>query len=175
MSDPLDLPNEMMEPGRITCHLGGIERLLGVTKQALTDNTKLGNIVRLSRDLYDVVASVQNYTDHLRKRASGRMGRSGTVDAIEEGALLRRAQREMMELKRQQLDGKLISIPDLEELWKAHVTGIKQMILAWHERVAFELPHLTKHDIQVMKRVAEEVLRSNAMQGGMPLPEPPRE
>jgi phage terminase Nu1 subunit (DNA packaging protein) len=60
------------------------------------------------RDRYLLAPSVRNYVRHLREIAAGRQGNE--LNAVDENARLRIAQRRNMELKNAALEGKLVSI-----------------------------------------------------------------
>jgi phage terminase Nu1 subunit (DNA packaging protein) len=149
--------------------------MLDCDERTVQKLAQAGVVIRLDRGKYNALLSARNYIAHLRERAAGRESKDSQVDAVTENALLKRASRGLIELKQQQAAGKLIDIEELKELWRLHILGIKAMVLAWPSRVAFELPHLTPHDISKMKLVAEEVLRNNQLGADLPpLPDPPQ-
>lgn len=139
---------------------------------------QLGLLVKIKHGRYALLPSVQKVIVYLREQAAGRTTKDGKIDPMEESAYLKRAQRELAETRIKREMGELITIPELTEVWGEIIKSVKSMVLAWPSRVTFELPHLTPHDREVMKRVTEEVLRSNSIAGHPdigPLPESPRD
>jgi phage terminase Nu1 subunit (DNA packaging protein) len=159
-------------PGVVPVDVVRLGAIVGLDKRTIQRHAEAGIFVKIAHGKYDLFQSVKNYCEHLRSMAAGRQSKDGEIDAVTENALLKRTSRRLMEIKMEQVAGRLISIPELEELWGVHIRGVKQMVLAWPDRCAFELPHLTPHDIKVLKRTAEEVLRNNTLASAEAAPVP---
>ena len=100
--------------------------------------------------------SVRNYVRHLREVAAGRQG--SELNAIDENARLKIAQRKNYELKNAALEGELISMDDLKEAWGVIVGTLKAMVLSIPSRCQEKLPHLPLADIEAIRKVARKVL-----------------
>jgi phage terminase Nu1 subunit (DNA packaging protein) len=71
--------------------------------------------------------------------------------------------RRMNELKLARVEGKMIDIDELRALWGELVTEFRRISLSIPVRCAAELPHLTRHDINVMERECKDALRLNTL------------
>jgi phage terminase Nu1 subunit (DNA packaging protein) len=150
--------------------------MLNCDERTVQKYAAAGLAVRVGRGLYAPLDTARNIITHLRARAEGRESKDGQVDAVTENALLRRAQREIIEMQRDQKAGQLISISELEALWSALVTGERRMIESIPDQIAAEFPDMGSFEIARMKAVCERVLRESALPPKLgPLPDPPTE
>lgn len=133
--------------------IGEISALLGVTPTAIRELASQGVVKRLERGSYDLDASVTAYCAHLRQGASGRGGELAT-----ERARLAREQADAAAMKNRQLRGELVSVAEVERVWKASVRTIRAGILALPTRVQQRLPHLTAFDVAEIDAEARTVL-----------------
>jgi phage terminase Nu1 subunit (DNA packaging protein) len=96
-----------------TVSFEALARLFDCTPQLITKLVREGIVVKAGHGKYQLALSVRNYIRHLRDQAAGRRGKDGSVDAITEGALLKREQRKNYELKNAILNGSAIPAPGL--------------------------------------------------------------
>jgi phage terminase Nu1 subunit (DNA packaging protein) len=68
------------------------------------------------------------------------------------------AQRRLTEIKIKQLEGELISLPEVRAAWAEIALNVKQMFLSLPGRVRFTLPHLTGKDQKVIDALVREML-----------------
>jgi phage terminase Nu1 subunit (DNA packaging protein) len=140
----------------------------GVTRQSLAGllDLDLSSIAELTRSgilvgsgvrgRYLLAPSVRNYVRHLREIAAGRQGNE--LNAVDENARLKIAQRRNYDLKNAALEGALVSMDDLTEAWGVVVGTIKAMVLSIPSRCQEKLPHLPLGDIEAIRKVARKVL-----------------
>lgn len=149
----------------------------GLSPRQISDLAKSRHVVQVDRGKFDLFESIDTYCRYQRRVSRLHTSADGTVDAVAESALLKRANREIIEMRRAQLEGKLISIDEIEELWGHIMRTFRSMLQAVPSRVAFSRPHLTKDDIKAIQQECLEILRLNAL-GDMkvgPLPAPEKE
>jgi phage terminase Nu1 subunit (DNA packaging protein) len=144
--------------------------ITGKDAQQLSRLASAGAVVRISRGRYDVVQSVRGIIRHYAERAAGREAKDGSVDAVKANALFKDSLRKLNELMAAEIEGRVISLEDVEEAWGALVETTRDLILSLPGRIRFDIPHLTGADQDVMNRVVCEVLEENAIQGAPRLP-----
>jgi len=130
-----------------------------------------GIVIRTARGRYLLSPSVTNYVRHLRAQAAGRMGSDDAIDAIKEGALLKREQRRNYELKNAVLEAAAIPVEAIEPAWSRVVRAVRAGILAAPSKIRFELPHLTAFDAEKIEGVLRMVLEDAACGDASPNPE----
>lgn len=108
---------------------------LGVTSQSIAAFANDGKVVRIARGKYDLLASVQTYTAHLREVAAARGGEAQILDLNQERARLAREQADGQELKNRQLRRELVSAADVEREWSDILRKVRAGILAVTSRV----------------------------------------
>jgi phage terminase Nu1 subunit (DNA packaging protein) len=129
-----------------------------------------GLVVRMSRGKFALIESVANVVSHYRERLAGHTSADGKIDAMKSNALLKEAQRRLVELKYQQLDGQLISLPDIEVLWSDLVRNSRMLFESFPVRARFELQHLSDADQLALERLVGVMLEEMAIKGEAPLP-----
>lgn len=80
------------------------------------------------------------------------------LDSVAEGALLKKTQRELAELRRDALLGKLVPIAETADKWEGILRTVRGMILALPARIHADMPHLTFEDVETIRRVVRQVL-----------------
>jgi phage terminase Nu1 subunit (DNA packaging protein) len=131
--------------------------LLDLDTQSLRKLKHAGIVVGSGvRGRYLLAPSVRNYVRHLREVAAGRQGNE--LNAVDENARLKIAQRRNYDLKNAALEGALVSMDDLTEAWGAIVGTIKAMVLSIPARCQEKLPHLPLGDVEGIRRIARKVL-----------------
>lgn len=118
-----------------TVGTGELADYLGVTSQSIAAFANDGKVVRISRGKYDLKASVQTYTSHLREVAAARGGEGQILDLNQERARLAREQADGQELKNRQLRKELVSASDVEREWSDVLRKVRAGILAVTSRV----------------------------------------
>jgi phage terminase Nu1 subunit (DNA packaging protein) len=106
--------------------------------------------------------------EHLREAAGGR----GTGEAMREGAALKAAQRRLVELRYQQMDGSVLSLADVEAVWADLVTATKWLFLALPERARAAWPQLGDQGQAAMAQLCAAMLRETALKGRPHMPGP---
>lgn len=114
---------------------GDLADYLGVTSQSIAAFANDNKVVRLSRGKYDLKASVQLYTAHLREVAAARGGETAVLDLTQERARLAREQADSQELKNRQLRKELVPASDVEREWSDILRKVRAGILAVTSRV----------------------------------------
>ena len=133
-----------------------------------------GKLVRAERRGYFLMReSLQTYIAHLQEAAAGRKSEDGRHGVAAELAQLKAAQRQLVEMKIAQMRGDTISVAETELLWGTLVRDVRSMILSLPVRAKGELPHLLPSEIEVLKRVARQMLTELRDLGDQPpLPSP---
>lgn len=118
-----------------TVGAGELANWLGVLSQSIAAFANDGKVVRIARGKYDLKASIQTYTAHLREVAAARGGESQILDLTQERARLAREQADGQELKNRTLRGELVSSSDVEREWSDICRKVRAGILATTSRV----------------------------------------
>jgi phage terminase Nu1 subunit (DNA packaging protein) len=118
-----------------TVGAGELADYLGVSSQSIAAFANDGKVVRVSRGKYDLKASVQTYTAHLREVAAARGGEAQILDLTQERARLAREQADGQELKNRQLRKELVSAADVAREWSEILRKVRSGILATTSRV----------------------------------------
>jgi phage terminase Nu1 subunit (DNA packaging protein) len=118
-----------------TVGAGELADWLGVTSQSIAAFANDGKVVRISRGKYDLCASIQTYTAHLREVAAARGGEGGVLDLVQERARLAREQADGQELKNRQSRKELLPASDVEREWSQILRKVRAGILAVTSRV----------------------------------------
>lgn len=117
-----------------------------------------GICVRVGHGRYNAAESTRNVVRHLREQAAGRAGVDRDTDVVAANKERSMEQAALHRAKRLQLEGKLIPVDEVREMWGRIVRGLRQALLAYPGAMAFELPMLTPHDVNLMKRRMNELL-----------------
>lgn len=124
---------------------------------------KDGVVIKAGRGEYILASSIRNYVRHLRSIAAGRTGRDEDVDAITEGALLKREQRRNYELKNAILEGQAVRIEDIQPAWGRVARTLRAAVLAIPGKTRYALPHMTAHDQSVLEQICRDQLEDAAV------------
>jgi phage terminase Nu1 subunit (DNA packaging protein) len=121
----------------------GLACLFGCTTKTVESLATRGIVVRVAHGRYHFAESVRNYIEHLREQAAGRVGEDEAVDVIKANADFKISQRRLNDIKIAQLEGKLISIDEIEALWGELIDATKSLFLTFPSRARFDLaaPH----------------------------------
>ena len=120
-----------------------------------------GIIVRAGRNQYLLAPSVRNYVRHLREVAAGRQGNE--LNAVDENARLKMAQRRNYDLKNSILEGSAIPYEAIAPAWARVVRAIRSAMLAVPGKARFRLQHLTPRDAEVIGEIIRDQLEAAAL------------
>jgi phage terminase Nu1 subunit (DNA packaging protein) len=146
-----------------------VARWLNCSTRQVRQYAEDGLAVRTGPGRFDLERSVGNVVLYLRELASSRRGADGT-DVVKASAALKDAQRKLAELKYQQLDGQLMSLPEAEAVWSGLVRSGRTLVQSLPARARFVLPHLTDADQATLEKLVDDMLREIALKGPVPLP-----
>ncbi|MGJ0507000.1 MAG: hypothetical protein ACR652_07635 [Methylocystis sp.] len=103
-------------------------------------------------------AGLQALIEHLSQTAAGRGGGSAQADLAKERAALARAQREAVELKTRSLLGEYVLAKDVERKWGDMCFLIRNRLLAIPSQIPFDIPHLTRAELEIFDRYIRDAL-----------------
>lgn len=124
---------------------------------------KDGVVIKAGRGEYVLAASIRNYVRHLRGVAAGRTGSDESIDAITEGAKLKREQRRNYELKNAILEGQAVRIEDIQPAWARVARTLRAAVLAIPSKTRYSLPHMTPEDQSVLEQICRDQLEDAAV------------
>lgn len=160
-------PNKPPRPGLVT--RDQLAALFRVGHAQIQEWYKAGLVVRAATGWYDPVESTGRVVQHLsavaagRKAGLGALGQDGGPDVAMEGALLKRSQRELNEIAIAEKRGDLISRAAVKNTWTSIARVLRANVMGIATKVAFELPHLTAHDREVIKEACADALTDGEM------------
>ncbi len=114
-----------------------------------------GIVVRAGRNQYDLDASIPRIIQHLRSVASGQ---SGSEDIKAARARLTRAKADTAEIDRDARAGIMVDVATFRTRWGSEMATLRQVMLGVPDAMARALPHLTKHDADIMDRTMRDAL-----------------
>jgi phage terminase Nu1 subunit (DNA packaging protein) len=120
-----------------------------------------GIIVRAGRNQYLLAPSVRNYVRHLREVAAGRQGNE--LNAVDENARLKIAQRRNYDLKNAILERNSVPYEAIAPAWLRVVRAIRSAMLAIPGEARFRLQHLTPRDAEVIGEIIRDQLEAAAL------------
>jgi phage terminase Nu1 subunit (DNA packaging protein) len=145
----------------------------GITGQSLAGlfDVDVRSIQELARDgiviraktcgRYLLAPSTRNYIRHLREVAAGRKG--SELNAIDENARLKIAQRRNYDLKNSILEGSAIPYEAIAPAWARVVRAIRSAMLAVPGKARFRLQHLSPRDAEVLNEIIRDQLTAAAL------------
>lgn len=135
-----------------------LAELFSCSPRTIQDLEDKGLVIKLRRGYFDEDASITNYVKHLREKAAGRQGEDGKIDVVAEGALLKRVQREEVELRIAKLKGSLIELADVEPTWERIVMVVRQHVLRIPSLARQRISTLTGQDAKILDELVRSVL-----------------
>jgi phage terminase Nu1 subunit (DNA packaging protein) len=151
--------------------------LLDLDMQSIRKLTHAGIVVGSGvRGRYLLAPSVRNYVRHLREVAAARQGNE--LNAVDENARFKIAQRQNYELKNSIIRGSAIPYDAIAPAWARVVRAIRSAMLAIPGEARFRLQHLTPCDAEVIGEIIRDQLEAAALTdqppaiNGMPTPPP---
>jgi phage terminase Nu1 subunit (DNA packaging protein) len=136
--------------------------LTGLGDRALRGYANRGVVVRAGRGKYRLGESVRRLYHHASEAAAGRAG-TGLADARAKLALL---QAEGQQLRNASLRGEMVPKADVVDTWRTILRGVRQFVLAWPGKAAFELPVLGPAERAVLERLVRDDLDDAALGRG---------
>jgi phage terminase Nu1 subunit (DNA packaging protein) len=113
------------------------------------------------RGRYLLAPSVRNYVRHLREIAAGRQGNE--LNAVDENARLKIAQRRNYDLKNSILEGSAVPYEAIAPAWARVVRAIRSAMLAIPGEARFRLQHLTPRDAEIIGEIIRDQLEAAAL------------
>src|SRR5580704_12571572 len=113
------------------------------------------------RGRYLLAPSVRNYVRHLREIAAGRQGNE--LNAVDENARLKIAQRRNYDLKNAILERNSVPYEAIAPAWLRVVRAIRSAMLASPGEARFRLQHLTPRDAEVIGEIIRDQLEAAAL------------
>ena len=120
-----------------------------------------GIVIRAGRNQYLLAPSVRNYVRHLREAAARRQGNE--LNAVDENARLKIAQRQNYELKNSILSRSAIPYEAIAPAWARVVRAIRSSMMAVPGKARFRLQHLTPRDAEVLNEIIRDQLAAAAL------------
>jgi hypothetical protein len=145
-----------------------LAEMLDCDERSVRKYAQMGIAKRTARDRYALFESIAGVVEHFRGLAS----RHGTAEAMKANAALKDAQRRLVDFRYEQLNSQLISLPEIEAVWRDLVQVTEWLFLAFPERAKLALPHLTGDQQAALARLCLDMLSEAAIKGGPPLPKP---
>jgi terminase small subunit / prophage DNA-packing protein len=126
--------------------------LMGLSDRALRGYANRGVVVRAGRGKYRLGESVRRLYHHASEAAAGRAG-TGLADARAKLATL---QAQGQELRNAALRGETVLRSDVVDTGREILRGVRQMMLGWPSKCAFELPVLGPAERAVLDRIVRD-------------------
>ena len=102
-----------------------LQRLLGLSRQTLSELVALGVLRRAARGKYELEASIAAYCAHLRDAAAGRGGDEAAVARARLGS----AQADLTEAKAARMRGETVELAEIEALWTRKLKAFRACLL----------------------------------------------
>lgn len=146
-----------------------LAEVLDCSTRTVEKYAEQGLVIKVSRGRYHFLTSIRNVVKHLRKQASLQVSQDGKSDQISENVAYKAAQRRMAEMKIAEIEGKLISVAEVEDAWAALVAANRQLMLSVPNRVRMELPDITGHEQTIIQQIVRDLLTETSLgEGKMP-------
>ena len=145
----------------------GLAEWLGLSARAVSALAANDRVMRLADGRFRLKDSVRGYCGFIRQRTGvSRSDADGTdasrQDNFAEGAALKKATRELAELKRDAISRKLISIEEITDCWGELVRNVRQLGAAIPERCREQMPHLTHDDFEKFRAIVRQTFAEAA-------------
>lgn len=131
---------------RIGVALPVLAESLSLSTRAVNQLAVTGVIVKLDRGEYDLVQSVKNYIEKMRKPEAG----------VKEKLIA--AQLGLAEVKLSQAKGELVPADQVQAKWDSILRTLRSSFMGIPARVQEHLPHLTPHDVSTIDREIRDTL-----------------
>lgn len=141
-----------------TCNATTLGAILDVSRRNVLDWAARGLLVKAeAKGQYKTLESIHAYLKGLRAEAGGRSSKGGRHLA-DERAEVAFVDRQIKELKLAQMRGDVLTLDEVAASWSEFATMVKAAMLAVPGRVRSEIPHVTAHDAETIKRLVRNSL-----------------
>jgi phage terminase Nu1 subunit (DNA packaging protein) len=165
-----------LETGDVEVDAQALGLWLGIDARTIRKLADRDVVVKTqTRGRYHLKQSILNYCAMLRKSSLARAGREGGLNNVAEAAALKKATRELVEIRRDAILKKLIPIEDIRDAWGTIVRNVRAMVLSIPGRCREEMPHLSFEDFEKFRSIVRAVLTEAAgvMPDQAPIPDGP--
>jgi phage terminase Nu1 subunit (DNA packaging protein) len=131
---------------------------LDVDARSISNFAKEELVVKAGRGEYLLLESVRRVSRRRAEQAAGRLGKDPDVDPARANAMFKNKQSELTQIKIDELQGRLISLPELEAAWSEIMMTVKQAFLSIATRARARMPHLTANDQIDLDGVVRDVM-----------------
>lgn len=135
-----------------------LAQLFDCDEKTIRNLAARGIVVKKGRGEYIVAQSIRNYVRHLRDVAAGRGGEEKQLGLTEQRARFAKEQADHAALKNATLRGDLVPAIEVERRWASILSFIRAKMLAIPSDLTLSLPHLTRHDTDVIDRSIRDAL-----------------
>jgi phage terminase Nu1 subunit (DNA packaging protein) len=135
---------------------GELAQRLGLSSRRVATLASENVIVRTSRG-FDESEAIRAYSSHMRRSATGKRG-DGKAGGGEERRRLAAAQADVLELKLARERGSLVDAGEAERALASIVLKTRDAILRVPDRLASQLPHLSRTDVEAIDRALRQAL-----------------
>lgn len=118
--------------------------------------------MKLGHDAYDLAATVQAYTNHLRGVAAARGGEDHVLALTTERARLAKEQADAQALKNEAARGELVPAVEVTRAWAEVLRKVRSRVLAVPSRLRGSSPTFTAEDIANIDRELRNALEELA-------------
>lgn len=125
-----------------------------------------GHVKRAGRAQYLLKESVRGVVTHLRAGAAGLGSRDAGLDLATERARLAKEQADGHAIKNAAARQELVPAADVERAWGGVCANVRSRMLAVTSFLPSDLPHLTRHDLDVIDRAIRDALTELAEEKG---------
>lgn len=129
---------------------------LGLSTRRIREYVAEGVLVRSGKQ-FDEDACVAAYAEHMRRAAVGKRG-AGKSAGGEERRRLAAAQADVLELKLARERGSLVDAGEAAAALASIVLKTRDAILRVPDRLAAQMPHLSRTDVEAIDRALRQAL-----------------
>lgn len=145
-----------------TCTRADLAVLLGLTKQAVDKLAQSGILESAGvHGLYLTKKSVHNYAERLRMTASGRTEETRNP-LTQERMQTEKITRQIKEIELAKMRGEILTLDEVAESWSNLAAAMKSAMLALPGKARTNIPHLTPHDGETLKKLVKDILNDLA-------------
>ncbi|MEL6750842.1 MAG: hypothetical protein AAFO70_02030, partial [Pseudomonadota bacterium] len=130
-----------------------LSQLLDVSPETIRKKKVKGVIRPKSVGRYEFIDAIRGIVTDLKETAAGRGG-----EVVDEQSLLARSRREHQEMVNAEKRGDLVSAADVERAWAEDWQRVSSMVLSVSSRLAEQMPHLSRADVNTLDRMLREAL-----------------
>ncbi len=144
------------------CSKSDLSVLLKLSMRTLTDLAATGVLVPApKKGTFLTVPSVSNYVEKLRTAAANRAEEQRNP-LNDEKLLTEKVTRRIQEMKLAEMEGKVLTLEEVSESWSGLALKFKSTLLSIPVELRQDLPHLTAHDGEVIRKTVRQKLRELA-------------